>query len=750
MRKTLAVAVLSLAVVAPSGAPAYHGLADQPHDPSLPGGGPPLPVLPASSPVGHLHTWDGTPGDVAGDAVVDGDELIITDFPFDDRGADLDGSDGRSDDPTESYPMLEGANAATSSSGDYGYPPDPIYGNNAADIVEWRLSADEADWYVLVILNTLLDAERTAVELRLQDDATQVTLLMHGQTGTLDGVPIEVVGDVEQNTFEARVPRSVYDPGSRYHDAELGAGLWDPVEDAWLQPDPDGEASPWFDLGHLWWGHEPKSYWSDVTQSRILAGTEPPLPRRVCLALSPSSGGCSHGSTAAVPMDKEPVSGFEVTPIVRVFRSGQDLGEGIVPQERYDQDASSTYKLYRPRYQPYTVYGGRVDPDRPQPVVFLLHFLGGNHRSYPLTSFGSTYQRSVQRWADELGAIVVMPFARGEAGWYEGEAEIDVFEVWRDVATHYDIDPERVYLTGMSMGGYGTWRLGQLYPDLFARAISWAGPPTPYAIWPAPVPVTYPQQNPPMCPRDEKRCGLTLFDLMGNASNLPYLVIHGGADELVPFTGIEEWMSRASGRMPFRYILYPSRRHETSLPASTTDRVLGWLIDLPPRVRDPGTVSYTVVRDMFQPSFGITYDGAYWIDDLRLADDESEGHIRARAGDALRGERHESYGIDDVGPYRLRDEPWWPRDVTGKGVRISPRGFERASVDTARLGWLPTERTFVQVDLNDTPLRLRLIGNYPDDVVVEGMTFERDGSDIILIVPPGDSTAVLNPGADPY
>ena len=37
--------------------------------------------------------------------------------------------------------------------------------------------------------------------------------------------------------------------------------------------------------------------------------------------------------------------------------------------------------------------------------------------------------------------------------------------------TELPVDPQRVYLTGMSMGGYGTWDLVARRPDLFAAAV---------------------------------------------------------------------------------------------------------------------------------------------------------------------------------------------------------------------------------------------------------------------------------------
>ena len=51
---------------------------------------------------------------------------------------------------------------------------------------------------------------------------------------------------------------------------------------------------------------------------------------------------------------------------------------------------------------------------------------------------------------------------------YNGIAEEDVLRAMDDVKRAYNVDEDRVYLTGLSMGGGGTWHLGLRYPDRFA------------------------------------------------------------------------------------------------------------------------------------------------------------------------------------------------------------------------------------------------------------------------------------------
>ena len=63
--------------------------------------------------------------------------------------------------------------------------------------------------------------------------------------------------------------------------------------------------------------------------------------------------------------------------------------------------------------------------------------------------------------------IVASPLARGTMG-YKGVAEKDVYDVLADVKRRFSIDEDRVYLTGLSMGGGGAFWLGLTRPDVWA------------------------------------------------------------------------------------------------------------------------------------------------------------------------------------------------------------------------------------------------------------------------------------------
>ncbi|HVL33838.1 MAG TPA: hypothetical protein VM600_09700, partial [Actinomycetota bacterium] len=250
-----------------------------------------------------------------------------------------------------------------------------------------------------------------------------------------------------------------------------------------------------------------------------------------------------------------------------------------------------------------------------------------------------------------------------------------------------------------------------------------------------------PQQNPPACDRDEVDCGLTLMDLFGNAANLPYQVVHGGLDELVPYTGAEEWMNRFSEYgSQFEFIAYPHRRHETTFPGTTVGHILRWLDGLPARASTPEKVDYTLVRDMFQPEYGLSYDGAYWIDDLLLADGAGDGRIIADRGGRI--VQVESFtGVDNLGPYHLRRRT--PSgDAPTDTMALTLEGIQAGTIDAAAIGW-DGERRHTIVATSDGPSTIRLDGDFRNSTPILGAQFSRNAGDVILHLPAGSSLVTI-------
>ena len=83
---------------------------------------------------------------------------------------------------------------------------------------------------------------------------------------------------------------------------------------------------------------------------------------------------------------------------------------------------------------------------------------------------------------DRPDAIVVSPRGRGSSRWYVGKGHVDVEQVWADVHQLFDVDASRRYVSGHSMGGWGSYLMAITHPDWFAAALP-ASPPVTQGAW---------------------------------------------------------------------------------------------------------------------------------------------------------------------------------------------------------------------------------------------------------------------------
>jgi poly(3-hydroxybutyrate) depolymerase len=232
--------------------------------------------------------------------------------------------------------------------------------------------------------------------------------------------------------------------------------------------------------------------------------------------------------------------------------------------------------------QPYALYLPRsFDPQKIYGLLVSLHSEDSNHRLnlsqvVGIAGPGMTGANGVGFPAlRDRELLVACPLARGSMG-YQGIAEQDVYDVLEDVERRFPVDPDRVYLTGISMGGGGALWLAETRPDL------WAGV---AAICPDNMPGSE--------------------DLAGNLLNVPVRLYHGESDPIVPVASSRAWQRRLLDLgVPAAYTEYPSARHNVWDLAYSRGGAWEWLAGLrrnswPERVR--------LVTRSYQ------YSSAYWV-----------------------------------------------------------------------------------------------------------------------------------------
>ena len=345
----------------------------------------------------------------------------------------------------------------------------------------------------------------------------------------------------------------------------------------------------------------------------------------------------------------------------------QKLAEGEDP---WKDKTGLLVKAYRSDFddtlQPYGLYVPRdYDPKKAWPLLVSLHGATSNHLLNRRRVFGlgnrpgeSDYEaiRNEDVVFPEVGFIVLTPYGRGEVATYNGIAEEDVLRAMDDVKRAYNVDENRVYLTGLSMGGGGTWHLGLRYPDRFAAIAPVC------AVGDLSL-MTFAQAI--------KGDGLTLLDLTGptaiaeNASNQHVFIFHGDADPVV--------VPEHSRRMANRYrelgwldksVFYFEQPGVHHFAWDFAYRDTSLFARLAPVRRNPSP--NRVVYSTFSPR----YNQAYW---LRI--DRIDKGFRIARIEAIRGEKGFSVKAHNLSAFTLNLE----------GARI-PRGSAlEVSVDGTRV-----------------------------------------------------------------
>jgi pimeloyl-ACP methyl ester carboxylesterase len=172
------------------------------------------------------------------------------------------------------------------------------------------------------------------------------------------------------------------------------------------------------------------------------------------------------------------------------------------------------YRLYVP---------STYDQQKQLPAILFLHGGGGDENYWPELADGQ-----ILRILEERGYIGIMPHwnrrAFGEH-WMADQLQLldEVTRLWPKV------DPDRVYLTGISMGGGGTFRLAVAHPERFAAICCVSGPGDT-------------EQAPNL--------------------KLPIMIIHGEADTVSPADrAIKMNQTLVELRHPVRFHLYPKHGH---------------------------------------------------------------------------------------------------------------------------------------------------------------------------------------------
>lgn len=175
------------------------------------------------------------------------------------------------------------------------------------------------------------------------------------------------------------------------------------------------------------------------------------------------------------------------------------------------------------------------------PLVISLH--GSGERGNELKKVAKHGPAKLVEAGREFPFILLSPQCPAGQWW-----DVVALDIWLDVVLRkYRVDEQRIYLTGLSMGGYATWDWAQRKPERFAAIL-------------------------PICGGGDPAQAEKL-------KTLPVWAFHGAKDPTVAVAKTEEMIAaiKAAGGEP-RVTIYPEATHDSWTETYANDEVFAWLL----------------------------------------------------------------------------------------------------------------------------------------------------------------------------
>jgi predicted peptidase len=226
--------------------------------------------------------------------------------------------------------------------------------------------------------------------------------------------------------------------------------------------------------------------------------------------------------------------------------AAQDVESGLLTRTVKVGGESYTYQLFVP-----ASLAGKKDV----PVILFLHGIGQRGEGGFLPAGGAA-GGFVRQYLEQVPAVVLLPQCRKGRFWHDQEMERMVLAELEQTASEFSADTKRLYLAGVSMGGFGAWHLAAGHQGKFAALAVICGGST----------LTNGDRFAPVA----RKIGRT-----------PVWVFHGSDDRVVPVTesrGMVEALKRVEGSR-VRYSEYEGVGHNVWLNVAAEPGLLPWLLE---------------------------------------------------------------------------------------------------------------------------------------------------------------------------
>jgi predicted peptidase len=183
------------------------------------------------------------------------------------------------------------------------------------------------------------------------------------------------------------------------------------------------------------------------------------------------------------------------------------------------------------------------NPSERFPLILHLHSACGRGSDLALVRQNGIAQNLEN--GEQLPFIVVSPQCPADSHWTLHTLELNA--LLDEVIAHYRVDEKRIYMTGISLGGAGTWMLAGVYPERFAAI-------APIAARIVPLPLT-------------------------RLKDLPIRAFHGALDDVIPLSEAQRTVEalKAMGAN-VKLTVYPDAGHDLKAQTYDNPELYEWFL----------------------------------------------------------------------------------------------------------------------------------------------------------------------------
>ena len=194
----------------------------------------------------------------------------------------------------------------------------------------------------------------------------------------------------------------------------------------------------------------------------------------------------------------------------------------------------------------YVYFPNDYDRKKQYPMIVFLHGAGerGNGKDELSLMDRQGFPRYFKENLMEVDAIVLAPQCQGGLVWNQQVFTLKDFIV--EMIAKYNADPDRVSLTGISMGGFGTWEMGMSFPQLFSAI--------------API------------------CGGGMAWRTSALKGMPIWAFHGDKDPVVDISNSQEMIAHIRTHTPAQITVFKGVAHNSWDPTYLETEVVDWLL----------------------------------------------------------------------------------------------------------------------------------------------------------------------------